>query len=131
MNAAEGTMSARQPEEGPSAPLDDPALNPDIPSPILDVQRLSLWYGESQALHDVGLKVAEKQITAFNNRYWSLRVDQPIASLTVQVYTYAISPYDDWHRQAWAGATVLIGAVLLFSVLARLATRRLQRMHRG
>jgi len=44
----------------------------------------------------------------------------------VQVYTYAISPYDDWHRQAWAGATVLIGAVLLFSLLARLATRRLE-----
>jgi len=69
--------------------------------------------------------------TAFNNRYWSTRLDQPIASLTVQIYTYAISPYDDWHRQAWAGATVLIGAVLVFSLLARASTRRLERMHRG
>ena len=68
--------------------------------------------------------------TAFNNRYWSARLDQPISSLTVQVYTYAISPYDDWHRQAWAGATVLIGAILLCSLLARLATRRLEGMHR-
>ena len=83
------------------------------------------------ALARIAGETAPLLFTAFNNRYWSLRVDQPIASLTVQVYTYAISPYDDWHRQAWAGATVLIGAVLLFSVLARLATRRLQRMHRG
>src|SRR5437773_2338749 len=74
--------------------------------------------------------VAVLPFTAFNNRYWSARLDQPISSLTVQVYTYAISPYDDWHRQAWAGATVLIGAVLLCSLLARLATRRLERMHR-
>jgi phosphate transport system permease protein len=49
----------------------------------------------------------------------------------VQIYTYAISPYDDWHRQAWAGASVLIAAVLLFSILARLVTRRLERMHRS
>ena len=83
------------------------------------------------ALARIAGETAPLLFTAFNNRYWSLRVDQPIASLTVQVYTYAISPYDDWHRQAWAGATVLIGAVLLFSLLARLATRRLLRMHRG
>ena len=45
------------------------------------------------------------------------------------IFTYAISPYDDWHRQAWAGATVLIGAVLLFSLLSRAVIRRLERMH--
>ena len=43
----------------------DPALHPDIPAPILDVERLSLWYGDSQALHEISLKVGEKQITAF------------------------------------------------------------------
>jgi phosphate transport system permease protein len=69
--------------------------------------------------------------TAFNNRYWSTTLTQPMASLTVQVYTYATSPYDDWHRQAWAGALVLISLVLICSVLARLATRRLERMHVG
>ena len=42
--------------------------------------------------------------TSFNNRFWAGSVTEPIASLTVQVYTYAISPYEDWHRQAWAGA---------------------------
>jgi phosphate transport system permease protein len=82
------------------------------------------------ALARIAGETAPLLFTSFNNRYWSARLDQPMASLTVQVYTYALSPYDDWHRQAWAGATVLIGAVLLFSILARLATRRLERMHR-
>jgi phosphate transport system permease protein len=82
------------------------------------------------ALARVAGETAPLLFTAFNNHYWSTRLDQPISSLTVQVYTYAISPYEDWHRQAWAGATVLIGAVLVFSLLARLVTRRLERMHR-
>jgi phosphate transport system permease protein len=67
--------------------------------------------------------------TAFNNRFFSMRLDQPISSLTVQVYTYAISPYDDWHRQAWAGALVLVAVIFVFSVLARVVTKRLERMH--
>ena len=67
--------------------------------------------------------------TAFNNRFFSTRLDQPISSLTVQVYTYAISPYEDWHRQAWAGALVLVAVIFVFSVLARVVTRRLERMH--
>jgi phosphate transport system permease protein len=49
----------------------------------------------------------------------------------VQVYAYAISPYEDWHRQAWAGALVLVMIVLICSLFARLATRRLERMARG
>jgi phosphate transport system permease protein len=68
--------------------------------------------------------------TSFSNRFWSTALSQPIASLTVQIYTYAISPYDDWHRQAWAGALVLVSVVFLFSVLARVVTKRLERMHR-
>jgi phosphate transport system permease protein len=51
-----------------------------------------------------------------------------MASITVQVFTYAISPYEDWHRQAWAGALVLVTLVLICSVLARLATARVERM---
>ncbi|MGE5344510.1 MAG: phosphate ABC transporter permease PstA [Acidithiobacillales bacterium] len=68
--------------------------------------------------------------TSFSNRFWSTSLTQPIASLTVQVYTYAISPYDDWHRQAWAGAFVLVAVVFTFSALSRVVTRRLERMHR-
>ena len=82
------------------------------------------------ALARVAGETAPLLFTSLNNRFWSTRLDQPIASLTVQIYTYANSPYQDWHRQAWAGATVLIGSILLFSILARTVTRRLERMHR-
>ena len=59
--------------------------------------------------------------TAFSNRFWSPGWNQPIASLPVMVYTYAISPYDDWHRQAWAGGLVLLTLVLAANVVARLS----------
>jgi phosphate transport system permease protein len=57
--------------------------------------------------------------TAFSNRFWSSGVDQPTASLPVMVYTYAISPYEDWHRQAWAAGFVLLMLVLVMNVAAR------------
>ena len=82
------------------------------------------------ALARIAGETAPLLFTAFNNRFFSTRLDQPIASLPVQVYTYAVSPYDDWHRQAWAGALVLVAFVFIFSVLARVVTRRLERMHR-
>ncbi len=69
--------------------------------------------------------------TSLNNQFWSTSLTEPMASLTVQVYTYAVSPSDDWHRQAWAGALVLVMIVLVCSLLARVATRRLERMHTG
>lgn len=83
------------------------------------------------ALARIAGETAPLLFTSFNNRFFSTHLGQPISSLTVQVYTYAISPYEDWHRQAWAGALVLVSMVLLFSVLARLVTRRLERMHRS
>jgi len=82
------------------------------------------------ALARIAGETAPLLFTAFNNRFFSSRLDQPISSLPVQVYTYAVSPYDDWHRQAWAGALVLVAFVFTFSVLARVVTRRLERMHR-
>jgi len=62
--------------------------------------------------------------TAFNNRFWSSGWTQPTASLPVMIYTYAIAPYEDWHRQAWAAGAVLLGLVLLTNILARLALSR-------
>lgn len=61
--------------------------------------------------------------TAFGNQFWSVSPTQPIAALPLQIYTYAISPYDDWHAQAWAGALVLLGLVLVISLAARFVTR--------
>jgi phosphate transport system permease protein len=82
------------------------------------------------ALARISGETAPLLFTSLNNRFFSTRLDQPIASLTVQIYTYAQSPYDDWHRQAWAGALVLVSVIFFFSVLARVVTRRLERMHR-
>jgi phosphate transport system permease protein len=81
------------------------------------------------ALARVAGETAPLLFTAFNNRFFTTKLTQPISSLTVQVFTYAISPYADWHRQAWAGALVLVLIVLLCSILARVATRRLESMH--
>jgi phosphate transport system permease protein len=62
--------------------------------------------------------------TAFGNQFWNLRVDQPTAALPLQIYSYAISPYDEWHRQAWAGALVLIILIVSAVSAVRFAVRR-------
>ena len=62
--------------------------------------------------------------TAFGNQFWNLRVDQPTAALSLQIYSYAISPYDEWHRQAWAGALVLIILIVTAVSAVRYVVRR-------
>ncbi|MHB1021192.1 MAG: phosphate ABC transporter permease PstA [Acidobacteriaceae bacterium] len=62
--------------------------------------------------------------TAFGNQFWSLRLDQPIAALPLQIFAYAISPYDDWHRLAWAGALVLILMIMISVTLVRFVAAR-------
>jgi phosphate transport system permease protein len=83
------------------------------------------------ALARIAGETAPLLFTAFNNRFWSTDVREPISTLTVQVFTYAIAPYEEWHRQAWAGALVLVVMVLVCSILARLATLRTERLQRG
>jgi phosphate transport system permease protein len=83
------------------------------------------------ALARVAGETAPLIFTAFNNAFYTNDPRQPVSTLTVQVYTYAIGPYPDWHRQAWAGALVLVTMVLSCSLLARFATARLERMQRG
>jgi len=61
--------------------------------------------------------------TAFGNSFWCRRLSEPIAALPLQIYVYAISPYDDWHRQAWAGALVLIMFALALNIGVRVMTR--------
>ena len=83
------------------------------------------------ALARIAGETAPLLFTAFNNRFFTADVTQPVSTLTVQVFTYAISPYRDWHRQAWAGALVLVALVLICSLLARVATARMERLQRG
>ena len=75
------------------------------------------------ALARVGGETAPLLFTAFGNRFWNHGLSQPIAALPLQIFTYAISPYDDWHRQAWAGALVLVTGIFCVNVLVRILTR--------
>lgn len=71
------------------------------------------------ALARVAGETAPLLFTAFGNRYWSEGWTQPTASLPVVIFNYAVSPYEDWHRQAWAAGLVLLGLVLIINILAR------------
>jgi phosphate transport system permease protein len=62
--------------------------------------------------------------TAFGNQFWSLKLNEPIAALPLQIYVYAISPYDEWHRLAWAGALVLIALIMVSVTLVRIFANR-------
>ena len=75
------------------------------------------------ALARVSGETAPLLFTAFGNRFWNHSLSQPIAALPLQVFTYAISPYEDWHRQAWAGALVLVTGIFCVNVLVRILTR--------
>jgi phosphate transport system permease protein len=82
--------------------------------------------GVMLAFARVAGETAPLLFTAFGNQFWNWKLDQPTAALPLQIFTYAISPYDDWHRQAWAGALVLIilivGAVAAVRVAVRSGT---------
>jgi phosphate transport system permease protein len=79
--------------------------------------------GAILAIARIAGETAPLLFTAFGNRFWSTSLTSPIASLTVQVYTYAISPFPDWQRQAWAGALVLTTIVLALELGVRWVTR--------
>ncbi|MDP9187345.1 MAG: phosphate ABC transporter permease PstA [Verrucomicrobiota bacterium] len=75
------------------------------------------------ALARISGETAPLLFTAFGNRFWNHNLAEPIAALPLQIFTYAISPYDDWHRQAWAGALVLVVGIFCVNVLVRILTR--------
>jgi phosphate transport system permease protein len=80
--------------------------------------------GVMLAVARISGETAPLLFTAFNNRYWSFKLDQPMPSLPVQILTYATSPYKDWQDQAWTGALVLVTIILLLNLSARLAASR-------
>jgi phosphate transport system permease protein len=75
------------------------------------------------ALARVAGETAPLLFTAFGNRFWTHKLTEPIAALPLQIFNYAISPYDDWHRQAWAGALVLLLLITVLNVSVRVLTR--------
>jgi phosphate transport system permease protein len=79
--------------------------------------------GALVAIARIAGETAPLLFTAFGNQFWSTRISEPIAALPLQIFTYAISPYEEWHDQAWTGALVLVGLVSIVSLVAKLATR--------
>lgn len=80
--------------------------------------------GAMLAVARIAGETAPLLFTAFNNRFWSVYLDRPVASLPVQILTYATSPYEEWQAQAWTGALVLVAMVLALNFTARFAASR-------
>jgi phosphate transport system permease protein len=75
------------------------------------------------ALARVAGETAPLLFTALGNNFWNHNLKEPIAALPLQIFSYAVSPYDDWHRQAWAGALVLMGMILSLNIIVRVISR--------
>jgi len=91
---------------------------------ILPAAFKGIFTGILLSIARVAGETAPLLFTALGNRFWSTQLDQPIASLTVFIYDYAKAPFEDWNRQAWAAALVLIMIVSVINILFRLATRK-------
>lgn len=92
-------------------------------SVVLRTALAGIATGALVAIARVAGETAPLLFTAFGNQFWSTSLRDPISALPLQIFTYAISPYDEWHAQAWAGALVLITIVLVISLVARFVTR--------
>jgi len=90
---------------------------------VMAAARGGVITGVLLAVARIAGETAPLLFTAFGNRYLSADLNQPIASLPVDIFTRAIAPYPDWHAQAWAGALVLVVLILILSITARYATR--------
>jgi phosphate transport system permease protein len=90
---------------------------------VLRTATAGIVTGVLVAVARIAGETAPLLFTSFGNQFWSVRLDQPTAALPLQIFNFAISPYDEWHELAWAGALVLIGLVFIISLAARIATR--------
>lgn len=86
---------------------------------VLSSARKGVLTGAILAIARAAGETAPLLFTAFGNSFWSTQLDAPIASMPVQIYTYALSPYEEWHRQAWTGALVLLTLVFVLNVVTR------------
>ena len=90
---------------------------------VLRTATAGIVTGALVAIARIAGETAPLLFTAFGNQFWSVRLNEPVAALPLQIFNYAVSPYDEWHALAWAGALVLILLVFLISLAARFATR--------
>jgi phosphate transport system permease protein len=90
---------------------------------VLRTAAAGIVTGVLVAVARIAGETAPLLFTAFGNNFWSVNLTQPIAAMPLQIFSYAISPYDDWRRLAWAGSLILILLVFIISIIARFATR--------
>jgi phosphate transport system permease protein len=90
---------------------------------VLRTARGGIITGAMLAVARIAGETAPLLFTAFGNQYWHQNLDGPISALPLQIYAYAVSPYDEWHRQAWAGALVLLGMIFFANLAVRMLTR--------
>jgi phosphate transport system permease protein len=91
---------------------------------VLPAAASGIATGAMLAVARVSGETAPLLFTAFGSRFFNVYLDQPVASLTVQIFNYAVSPYDEWHAQAWAATLVLMTLILVINVTVRLLTRK-------
>jgi len=91
---------------------------------ILPAAASGIATGAMLAVARVSGETAPLLFTAFGYRFLSFRLDRPIASLTQQIFNYAISPYDDWHAKAWAATLILMATILFINIVVRFVTRK-------
>lgn len=91
---------------------------------VLPAAASGIATGAMLAVARISGETAPLLFTALGNRFYSTMLDAPIASLTVQIYNYAISPYDEWHAQAWAATLVLMTLILVINIIVRFFTRK-------
>jgi len=91
---------------------------------VLPAARPAIVTGLLLAIARVTGETAPLLFTAFGSQFWVLNPFRPMAELSLQIFTYALSPYESWHQQAWAGALLLILAVFMLNLIARLAFAR-------
>jgi len=95
-----------------------------IASVIVPAARKGIMTGMILGVARISGETAPLLFTSLNNQYWSTGFSEPAASLPVMIFTHAIAPYDDWHRQAWAAGLVLLALVLLANIAARMVISR-------
>jgi phosphate transport system permease protein len=91
---------------------------------VLSTAKFGIITGTLLTIARVSGETAPLLFTAFSNRYWFDGVMNPVATLPVMIYTYSLSPFKDWHAQAWGGALILVLSLLVLSIGVRLAARR-------
>jgi phosphate transport system permease protein len=91
---------------------------------VLPAAMSGIATGVMLAIARVSGETAPLLFTAFGSRFFNWYLDQPMSSLTVQIYNYAISPYDEWHAQAWAATLILMALILFINIAVRFFTRQ-------